>query len=80
MILVGLSLIAVSACSEAGPVILNASPEGLVVRYNPNNTTTASALTAAQGECAKFGRNAKFEGSGMSGDIFSTYSCVKPPR
>jgi hypothetical protein len=78
LIVAGLGLMALGSCSPAGPVLLNASQEGLVVRYNPGNTSTASALAAAQEHCAKYGRTAAFESSGMTGDIFATYFCVKP--
>ncbi|HKT20701.1 MAG TPA: hypothetical protein VJR47_21790 [Stellaceae bacterium] len=74
--LFGLILAALAGCASP-PVVLNESPEGLVVRYNPNGTSAEEATALAQKTCDKYGRKAVFKASGFTGDTFATYSCVK---
>ena len=69
-------LAALGGCSSP-PVLLNASEEGVVVRYNPGLTTTAEASAAAQASCQRYGRNAVAQGTALTGDVFATFSCVK---
>ncbi len=69
-------LAAIGGCASA-PVVLNASEEGVVVRYSPGSATAADALAAAQASCQHYGRNAVAQGTGMTGDIFATFTCVK---
>ena len=70
------ALTAVAGCGST-PVLLNASEEGVVVRYDPGTVTAAQALAAAQASCGKYGRKAVAQGTALTGDIFATYSCVK---
>jgi len=74
--LLGLVLVAAGACTSK-PVLLNASEEGVVVRYNPSSVTATEANAAAQASCQRFGRNAVLQGTGLTGEIFATYYCVK---
>ena len=74
--LVSICLLGLAGCSSR-PVVLNESPEGLVVRYNPNGTTAEEAAALAQKACGKYGRKAVFKASGFTGDTFATFSCVK---
>lgn len=76
ILLLGGFLAALAGCSSQ-PVLLNASEEGVVVRYAPGSATTAQALAAAQASCAKYGRHAVQQGIGVTGDVFTTFSCVK---
>jgi hypothetical protein len=75
-LLFGSFLAALVGCSSP-PVLLNASEEGVIVRYSPGSVTTAQALAAAQASCAKYGRHAEQQGTGLTGDVFVTFSCVK---
>jgi len=70
------ALISVSACSGT-PVLLNASEEGVVVRYSPESVTSAQAKAAAQASCQRYGRNAVAQGTAITGDVFATFTCVK---
>lgn len=74
--LFSLVLAALAGCSSP-PVVLNESPEGLVVRYNPNGTSPEEAAALAQKTCGKYGRNAVFKVSAFTGDTFATFSCIK---
>jgi hypothetical protein len=76
LLLASLFLIGLVACSSK-PVVLNESQEGMVVRYNPDSVSTAEAAATAQKVCAKYGRKAVFKTSGLTGDMFATYACVK---
>jgi len=72
----GVVLATAGGCS-APPVLLNAGEEGVVVRYNPGSTTADQAAAAAQAWCGKYGRRAVAQGTGITGDVFATFSCVK---
>lgn len=74
--LLSVVLMTLEACSSK-PVLLNASEEGVVVRYNPSALNRADALAAAQASCQRFGRNAVLQDTAMTGEMFATYSCVK---
>ena len=74
--LFGLILAALAGCSSP-PVVLNESPEGFVIRYNPGTVSAEEATALAQTTCNKYGRKAVFKASGFTGDTFATYSCVK---
>ncbi len=76
LLISGSILAALGGCASQ-PVLLNASPEGVVVRYNPGTVTPAQAAAAAQASCQKYGRNAVPQGSGMTGDVFATFTCVR---
>jgi hypothetical protein len=69
-------MMTLGACSSK-PVLLNASEQGVVVRYNPSALTRTDALAAAQASCQRFGRNAILQDTAMTGEMFATYSCVK---
>ena len=69
-------LISGGGCSST-PVLLNASEEGVVVRYDPGSVTSAEALSAAQASCQRYGRKAVAQGTALTGDVFATFSCVK---
>lgn len=69
-------LAAIGGCGSP-PVLLNASEEGVVVRYGPGSATAAEAFAAAQASCQHYGRNAVAQGTGLTGDVFATFSCVK---
>lgn len=60
------------------PVLLNASPEGVVVRYDPMFTTAAAAKTAAQAFCARYHRIAVVGASSGTAETFTSFACVKP--
>jgi hypothetical protein len=75
-LLIGITLAGLSGCSSP-PVVLNESSEGLVVRYNPDATSTAEAAAIAQKACDKYGRKAVFQQRGFTSDVFATYTCVK---
>jgi hypothetical protein len=75
MLVFGSFLAALAGCSSP-PVLLNASEEGVIVRYGAGSTP-AQALAAAQASCAKYGRHAVQQGIGVTGDVFTTFSCVK---
>lgn len=74
--LFGSFLAVIGGCSSS-PVLLNASEEGVIVRYSPGSVTTAQASAAAQASCAKYGRRAVQQGTSSTGDVFITFSCVK---
>lgn len=66
-------------CGSSAPVLLNPSPQGVVVRYDPALTTFADATAAAAKFCARYGREAVAgDGSAMTGDTFIPYHCQKP--
>ena len=75
-LILGGVLVASGGCGSA-PVVLNASEEGVVVRYSPGSATAADAFAAAQASCQRYGRNAVAQGTGATGDIFATFTCVK---
>ena len=66
-----------AGCSAA-PVLLNASPEGVVVRYDPMVTSAADAAAAAQEACARYHRKGVQRGSAGTADTFTSFACVKP--
>ncbi len=72
----GVALVLLTACASK-PVLLNASEQGVVVRYNPDATSADQAAALAQASCAKYGRNAVPQGTALTGDVFATFSCVK---
>jgi len=72
----GWALFLLGGCASK-PVLLNASEQGVVVRYNPDATTADQAAQAAQASCAQYGRNAVPQGTALTGDVFATFSCVK---
>jgi hypothetical protein len=72
-----LGVLAVIAGCSSTPVLLNASEQGVVVRYGPGSGTAAEAFAAAQASCQRYGRNAVAQGTSQTGDIFATFSCVK---
>src|SRR5579864_8118883 len=76
--LVGGVLTALGSCSSA-PALLNASEEGVVVRYNPDSVTAADAAAAAQASCQRYGRNAAAQETQRTGEVFTTFACVRPP-
>jgi len=76
--LVGAVLAALSSCASA-PVLLNASEEGVVIRYNPDAVTAADAAAAAQASCQRYGRNAVAKETQRTGEVFTTFACVRPP-
>jgi hypothetical protein len=76
MVLCGSVLTAIGGCSST-PVLLNASEEGVVVRYSPGSVTAAEAFAAAQASCQRYGRNAVAQGTALTGDVFANFSCVK---
>ena len=75
---VGAVLVALGACSST-PVLLNASEEGVVVRYNPDSVTSTDAAAAAQASCQRYGRNAVAQETTRTGEVFTTFTCVRPP-
>lgn len=76
MLLLTSLLCAAGGCASK-PVLLNKSEQGVIVRYNPSAVTAAEATALAQTACAKYGRNAIQQGTGITGEIFATFSCVK---
>jgi len=74
--LLGVALLLLGGC-ESKPVLLNASEQGVVVRYNPSSTSAAEALAAAQASCQRFGRTALLQDTAVTGEMFATYTCVK---
>jgi hypothetical protein len=76
IMLFGGVLTAISSCGST-PVLLNPSEEGVIVRYSPGSVTAAQAFAAAQASCQRYGRNAVAQGTGLTGDVFATFSCVK---
>jgi len=76
--LVGAVLATLGSCASA-PVLLNASEEGVVVRYNPDSVTAADAAVAAQASCQRYGRNAVAQETQRTGEVFTTFACVRPP-
>jgi len=76
--LLGAVLAALGSCSSA-PVLLNASEEGVVIRYNPDSATAADATAAAQASCQRYGRNAVAQETQRTGEVFTTFVCVRPP-
>ncbi|HVA12454.1 MAG TPA: hypothetical protein VNF99_04330 [Stellaceae bacterium] len=78
-LIVAVIAVSLGGCSTSAPVLLNASAEGLVVRYNQSDATSADATAAAQNYCARYGRKAvPGEGSEQTGDTFVAYTCQKP--
>jgi hypothetical protein len=77
-VLVAAILAALGSCSST-PVLLNASEEGVVVRYNPDSVTSADAVAAAQASCQRYGRNAVAQETQRTGEVFTTFACVRPP-
>jgi hypothetical protein len=71
------ALLCVAGGCTSKPVVLNESEQGVAVRYNPSTVTAAEATAAAQAACAKYGRNAVQQGTGITGEILATFSCVK---
>jgi uncharacterized protein YcfL len=70
---------ALVGCSSSAPVLLNASEEGVVVRYSQGSATSADAAAAAAKFCGQYGRKAvEGEGNEMTGDTFVTFSCQEP--
>lgn len=68
----------VGGCGSSTPVLLNASPEGVVVRYS-QGSTSADAVVAATQYCAQYGRTAvQGEGNAATGDTFVSFTCRKP--
>ncbi len=68
----------VGGCAST-PVLLNASPEGVVVRYSQGSTTSADAVAAAAKHCAQYGRQAvQGDGNSATGDTFVSFTCQKP--
>jgi len=72
--------LAVAACGGGSPpVLLNGSPQGVVVRYSQSSGKAADASAAAEKFCAQYGRKAvQGEGSEMTGDTFLSFTCQKP--
>jgi hypothetical protein len=75
-LLLGSVVCAVAACASR-PVLLNASEEGVIVRYNPDAMTATEAAAAAQASCAKYGRNAVPGETAVTGEVFATFSCIR---
>ena len=75
-LVLGMLAMTLGACT-AKPVLLNASEQGVVVRYDPNRVTASDAAAAAQGLCAKYGRNAVQGDTALTGEVFVTFSCEK---
>jgi hypothetical protein len=74
-----LGLVAIVGGCTSAPVLLNASPEGVVVRYSQASTTSADAAAAAKKYCAQYGREAvQGEGNAATGDTFVSFTCQKP--
>ncbi|HEV8015580.1 MAG TPA: hypothetical protein VGP48_08595 [Stellaceae bacterium] len=68
-----------AGCGSALPVLLNGSPQGVVVRYNQSGATSADAAAAAQNFCTQYGRKAfQTAASAATGDTFVSYNCVQP--
>jgi hypothetical protein len=68
-----------AACGSSTPVLLNGSPEGVVVRYNQATGSGADADAAAEKFCAQYGRKAVAGiGDASTGDTFVSYTCAKP--
>jgi hypothetical protein len=75
---IGLAAV-VAGCSSTPPVLLNASEEGVVVRYSQSSVTSADAITAADKFCGQYGRKAvQGEASLLTGDTYVSFSCQKP--
>jgi len=70
-------LAALASGCTAKPVLLNESEQGVVVRYDPNAVSASDAAAAAEASCRKYGRSAVPQGTGLTGDVFATFSCVK---
>jgi hypothetical protein len=77
--LIATSLLCLAACSTP-PVAVNPSEEGVVIRYGYATSSAAAAAALAQEVCAKYGRNAVFQGSDTEGDVFASYYCIKPKQ
>ena len=71
-------MILLAGCSSP-PILLNGSPQGVVVRYSQSSGSPSDATAAAEKFCAQYGRKAiQGEGSAQTGDTFVSYSCEKP--
>jgi hypothetical protein len=57
--------------------LLNASEQGVIVRYNPDVMTATEAAVAAQASCAKYGRHAVPGEIALTGEVFATFSCIR---
>jgi hypothetical protein len=74
-----IGLVALLCGCASTPVLLNASPEGVVVRYSQGGTTSADAMTAATHYCAQYGRQAvQGDANSATGDTFVSFTCQKP--
>jgi hypothetical protein len=71
------AVVCTGAACASKPVLLNASEEGVIVRYNPDVMTATEAGAVAQAACAKYGRNAVPGEIALTGEVFATYSCVR---
>lgn len=68
--------IALGGCTASEPVLLNASPEGVVVRYSQARATYDDAAQAAAKFCAQYKRKAVTGDSNtMTGDTFVSFRC-----
>jgi hypothetical protein len=76
VLLVGATMSLLGGCTSK-PVLLNASEEGVMVRYDPTAVTPDEAAAAAQASCAKYGRNAVPQNTALTGEAFTSFSCVK---
>ena len=73
-----LGLIALLGGCSTQPVLLNGSPEGVVVRYSQASATSADAVAAATQYCAQYSRNAvQGDSNTQTGDTFVSFTCEK---
>lgn len=68
--------IVLGGCDTSEPVLLNASPEGVVVRYSQASATYNDAALAAAKFCAQYKRKAVTgDSNSMTGDTFVSFRC-----
>lgn len=78
-VLFAAALAGLAGCGSAQPVLLNGSPEGVVVRYSQSGATSEEAVAAARKFCAQYQRNAVAGDSNIAtGDTFVSFTCQKP--
>lgn len=70
--------IVLGGCGKSEPVLLNASPEGVVVRYSQAVATYDDAALAAAKFCAQYKRKAVAgDSNAMTGDTFVSFRCAE---
>lgn len=75
--LAGLAVL--GGCGSSAPALLNGSEQGVVVRYNQSDGTSADAVAAAEKFCGQYGRKAvQGNGNTMTGDTYVAFTCQMP--